>query len=220
MGDRVGQQLDDYRLIRLLGAGTFGEVYLGEQVSHQRQVAVKVLKIHLAPDTLKQFLNEARTFRLKHPHIVPLLDFGIADDTPFLVMDYAPGGTLRQRHPQGSILPLESILPYVQQIAAALQYAHEMRLIHRDIKPQNMLLGRNEEVLLSDFGIAVIAHGEHSLSTQEMAGTVPYMAPEQIRGKPRPASDQYALGIVVYEWLSGVRPFRGSQWEIIDQHLF
>ena len=219
MADRVGQQLDDYRLIRLLGAGTFGEVYLGEHIYHQRQVAVKVLKIQLTPDTLKEFLNEARTFRLKHPHIVPLSDFGIADDTPLLVMDYAAGGTLRQRHPQGTILPLESILAYVKQVAAALQYAHEARLIHRDVKPQNILLGRNQEVLLSDFGIAVIAHSERSLRTQEMAGTVPYMAPEQIQGKPQPASDQYALGIVVYEWLCGVRPFQGSQWQIISGHL-
>ena len=95
-------------------------------------------------------------------------------------MDYAAGGTLRQRHPQGTILPLESILAYVKQVAAALQYAHEARLIYRDVKPQNILLGRNQEVLLSDFGIAVIAHSERSLRTQEMAGTVPYMAPEQI----------------------------------------
>ncbi len=219
MADRVGQQLDDYRLIRLLGAGNFGEVYLGEHIHYQTQVAVKVLKIHLTPDTLKDFLNEARTVRLKHPHIIQIVDFGIADNTPFLVMDYAPNGTLRQRHPQGTRLPLQSILPYVKQVASALQYAHDTRLIHRDVKPQNMLLGRNNEVLLSDFGIAVAAHTERSLTTQEMAGTVPYMAPEQIRGKPRPASDQYALGIAVYEWLCGARPFRGTQWEIIDQQL-
>src|SRR6266851_5294537 len=219
MADRVGQQIDDYRLIRLLGAGNFGEVYLGEHIHYQTQVAVKVLKIHLTPDTLKDFLNEARTVRLKHPHIIQIVDFGIADNTPFLVMDYAPNGTLRQCHPQGTRLPLQSILPYVKQVASALQYAHDTRLIHRDVKPQNMLLGRNNEVLLSDFGIAVAAHTERSLTTQEMAGTVPYMAPEQIRGKPRPASDQYALGIAVYEWLCGARPFRGTQWEIIDQQL-
>jgi serine/threonine protein kinase len=219
MADRVGQQLDDYRLVRLLGAGTFGEVYLGEHVYYQTQVAVKVLKIHLTPDTLKEFLNEARTVRLKHPHIIQIMDFGIADDTPFIVMDYAPNGTLRQCHPQGTRLPLQNTLSYVKQVASALQYAHDMRLIHRDVKPQNMLLGHNNEVRLSDFGIAVVAHTERSLTTLEMAGTVPYMAPEQIRGRPRPASDQYALGIVVYEWLCGTRPFRGSQWEIIEQQL-
>src|SRR5437588_9081955 len=120
MADRLGQQLDDYRLIRLLGAGTFGEVYLGEHAYQQRQVAVKVLKIHLTPDTLKEFLNEARTVRLEHPHIIQIMDFGIADDTPFIVMDYAPNGTLRQRHLQGTRLPLQNILSYVKQVASAL----------------------------------------------------------------------------------------------------
>jgi serine/threonine protein kinase/outer membrane protein assembly factor BamB len=220
MSNRVGQQIDDYRLISLLGTGTFGEVYLGEHIYHRSQVAIKVLKIHLTADRLKEFLNEARTIRLKHPHIVQLLDFGINEDTPFLVMDYAPKGTLHQRYPQGSRLPIRDILPYVNQIASALQYAHNMRLIHRDVKPQNMLLGSDGRVLLSDFGIAVVAHSEHSLTTQEMAGTVPYMAPEQIQGKPRPASDQYALGIVIYEWLCGTRPFHGTQWEIINQQLY
>src|SRR5205814_235336 len=110
-------------------------------------------------------------------------------------------------------------VPYVKHVAEALQYAHDKKRIHRDIKPENMLIGRKNEVLLSDFGIAAVAHSERSMSTQEMAGTIPYMAPEQIRGKPRPASDQYALGIVIYEWLCGSRPFQGSQWEIFDQHM-
>jgi serine/threonine protein kinase len=155
MADRAGQRLDDYLLIRLLGEGTFGEVYLGEHVIHRVPVAIKVLKIHLTPGTLKDFLAEARTIRLKHPHIIQVLDFGVEGDTPFIVMDYAPNGTLRHHHPSGTRLSLTSILPYVKQAADALQYAHDQRLIHRDVKPQNMLLGRNNEVLLSDFGIAV-----------------------------------------------------------------
>src|SRR5205085_8354272 len=105
------------------------------------------------------------------------------------------------------------------QVAEALQYAHGKKLIHRDVKAENILIGRNGEILLSDFGIAAVAHSEGSMTTQEMAGTVPYMAPEQIKGKPRPASDQYSLGIVVYEWLSGDRPFQGSAFEIYGQHL-
>jgi serine/threonine protein kinase len=220
MADRAGQRLDDYRLIRLLGEGASGEVYLGEHITHRIPVAIKVLKVHLTPDTLKDFLTEARTIRLKHPHIIQILDFGIESNIPFLVMDYAPNGTLRQRHPPRTRLSLESILPYIKQVADALQYAHDQRLIHRDVKPQNMLLGRNNEVLLSDFGIAVVAHSERSVSKQVMAGTFPYMAPEQLQGKPRPASDQYALGIAVYEWLCGARPFQGSEWEIANQHLF
>src|SRR2546421_336565 len=107
----------------------------------------------------------------------------------------------------------------VKQVADALQYAHDEKLIHRDIKPENMLLGRRNDILLSDFGIALVAQSSRYQSAQEMAGTMAYMAPEQIQGKPRPASDQYSLGIVVYEWLSGDRPFHGSLTELVGQHL-
>jgi len=114
-----------------------------------------------------------------------------------------------------------TIVSYVQQIAEALHYAHDEKLIHRDIKPENMLIGRRNEVLLSDFGIALPAQTSRYQSTQDVIGTlVAYMAPEQIQGKPRPASDQYALGIVVYEWLSGDRPFHGSFTELCAQHMF
>jgi serine/threonine protein kinase len=136
-------------------------------------------------------------------------------------MDYAPNGSLRQRHPKGSLVPLPVIVSSVKQVADALQYAHEQKFIHRDIKPENMLLGRRQEVLLSDFGIATIAHSTSSLNvdTQGTSGTLAYMAPEQIEGHPRAASDQYALGVVVYEWLCGERPFDGSVSELIAQQL-
>jgi serine/threonine protein kinase len=149
---------------------------------------------------------------------VRVLEFGVERSIPYLVMDYAPNGSLRQRHPKGIPLPLTAIVFYIKQVAAGLQYAHDQKLIHRDIKPENMLLGRNNEVLLSDFGIALIAHSSGSQSIQEVAGTVTYMAPEQIQGKPRLASDQYALGVVVYEWLCGNPPFRGSFTEVAVQH--
>jgi serine/threonine protein kinase len=135
-------------------------------------------------------------------------------------MDYAPNGTLRQQHPKGTQLPISTIIPYVKHIADALQYAHDEKLIHRDIKPENMLLGRRSEVLLSDFGIALIAQSSRYQNTQDVVGTVAYMSPEQIQGKPRAASDQYSLGIVVYEWLSGDRPFHGSFTELCTQHMF
>jgi WD40 repeat protein len=105
-------------------------------------------------------------------------------------------------------------------VADALQYAHDEKLIHRDIKPENMLVGEGHEVLLSDFGIALVAQSSRHQSTQEILGTVTYMSPEQIQGKPRPASDQYSLGIVVYEWLCGDRPFHGSFTELCAQHTF
>jgi len=111
------------------------------------------------------------------------------------------------------------IVSVVKQVAEALQYAHDQKFIHRDVKPENMLVGRREEVLLSDFGIATIAHSTASLSAQTSVSTIGYMAPEQIEGHARPASDQYALGVVVYEWLCGERPFEGSVSEVLVQHL-
>ena len=219
MADRVGQQLGNYRLIRLLGEGGFAEVYLGEHVHLGTQAAIKVLHTKLTSDEMEQFRLEARTIaHLEHPHIVRILDFGIEGKTPFLVMSYAPNGTLRQRHPKGAVLPVMTMVSYVKQIADALQYAHDEKLIHRDIKPENMLIGRRNEVLLSDFGIALIAQSSRYQSTQDVLGTVAYMAPEQIQGKPRQASDQYSLGIVIYEWLSGDRPFHGSFIELCTQH--
>src|SRR5205823_5993930 len=153
--------------------------------------------------------------------IVRVFDFDVQDGVPFLVMDYAPNGSLRQRYPRGSLVPIPQINSFMKQMAAALQYAHEKKFIHRDVKPENMLIGQHQEVLLSDFGIATIAHSTSSLnvSAQGTSGTLAYMAPEQIEGHPRPASDQYALGIVVYEWLCGERPFEGSTSEMIAQHL-
>ena len=220
MADRIGQQLGNYRLVRLLGEGGYAEVYLGEHVYLDKPAAIKVLRTQLARDGIEQFRLEAKRIAyLEHPHIVHVLDLGVEGTTPFLVMSYAPGGTLRQRHPKGTLLPLPLIVQYVKQVAEALQYAHEERFIHRDVKPENMLLGRHNELLLSDFGIATIVHSTTSLSVQAAAGTVPYMAPEQLQEHPRPASDQYALGVVVYEWLCGNRPFDGAFTEVVVKHL-
>ena len=220
MVDRVGQQLGNYRLVSVLGTGGYAEVYLGQHVRLTLQAAIKVLHTHLTDQEAEHFYQEAETIaKLMHPTIVRILDYDVQDGVPFLVMDYAPGGSLRRRHPKGSTLPLPQIVSYVKQVAAALQYAHERKFIHRDVKPENMLMGRQEEVLLSDFGLAALAHSSASLSAQEAVGTLPYMAPEQIEGHPRAASDQYALGVVVYEWLCGVRPFEGSMSEVMVQHL-
>src|SRR5579859_5703852 len=220
MVDRVGQQLGNYRLIRLLGRGAFAEVYLGEHSHLKSQAAIKVLHAQLSEDNIAGFLHEAQTIaKLEHPNIMQVLDFDISENTPFLVMRYASEGTLRQWHPKGMRLEPQVILPYVKQVADALYYAHSEKLIHRDVKPENMLLGRYNQVLLSDFGIALIMQSSQYQSLLNTAGTISYMAPEQIQGKPRPASDQYALGIVIYEWLTGSRPFQGSFTEIATQHV-
>src|SRR5215467_1648176 len=215
----VGEQFGEYRLIRLIGRGGFADVYLGEHALHKTEAAVKVLHTRLEHGNVKSFLNEARSIRLRHPHIVQVLDFGLEDDVPFLVMEYASHGSLRQRYPKGTQLPLGTIRRYVKQLAGALQYAHHEGVIHRDVKPDNMLLGRQGELLLSDFGIASLAHTTASMSETDQAGTIPYMAPEQLQGRPRPTSDQYALGIVVYEWICGTGPFQGTFAEISSQHL-
>jgi serine/threonine protein kinase len=223
-GGRVGQQLGNYSLLRLLGRGGFADVYLGQHIHLKRHAAIKIMRAQLAEQDSEQFMREAHILAsLSHPNIVRILDFAIQDNTPFLVMEYAPGGTLRTLHPKSTPVPLDTLLPSVMQVAAALQYAHEQRIVHRDVKPENMLLGPRSEVLLSDFGLALLT--PHTLSArteameQPLAGTSPYLAPEQLHGKPRPASDQYALGVVVYEWLCGAPPFHGSPFEIAMQHL-
>ena len=219
MASLVGRQFGNYRLTQLLGTGGFADVYLGEQVYLKSLVAIKVLSAPLAPEATDGFLREAQILvNLAHPHIVRLLDYGVAEQTPYLVMDYAPGGTLRERMAKGQRIALPTVVAYVKQVAEALQYAHDQRLIHRDVKPANLLLGRHDEVLLGDFGISSPIFSSRSHSTQDIAGTITYMAPEQIQGYPCQASDQYALGVIVYEWLAGKRPFSGSFAEIAAQH--
>ncbi len=221
MVDHTGQQLGNYQLVRLLGRGGFAEVYLGEHIRLKTPAAIKVRYEQFSKDDADEFLKEAQTIaNLVHPHIVRIFDFDVQEGVPFLVMDYAPNGTLRQRYPKGTRVPLETIVSSVKQLADALQYAHDEKFIHRDIKPENMLLGRRDDILLSDFGLALVAQSTRQQSLQELSGTAYYMAPEQLRGHPRPASDQYALGIVVYEWLTGARPFTGTFSEVASQHMF
>ena len=223
--DYTGQQLGNYSLTRLIGEGSYGRVYLGEHINLHSQAAIKVLKTDVVPLTDKDremFLTEARTIAaLEHPHIVRVWDYTIVDETPFFVMDYAPNGTLRERYTQGSIVPLAEVISYVEQIASALQYIHDRGLVHRDVKPGNMLLTSKNTLLLGDFGLTIPSHRTETLITQQtgdVGGTLDYTAPEQGDGQPRTASDQYALGVVVYEWLCGTPPFKGNRNEIINGH--
>jgi eukaryotic-like serine/threonine-protein kinase len=220
MESYLNQELGNYRLGRLLGSGGCADVYLGEHVHLGTQAAIKVHRARLGSADLERFEREARTIaRLSHPHIVRVLDYGIQNGVPFLVMNYAARGTLRDMHPAGTIVPLETVVQYVKQVASALQYAHDQKLVHRDVKPENMLLDAEHRVLLSDFGIAATAHTTRSLETQDAIGTVAYMAPEQLRKKARPASDQYALATLAYEWLCGSPPFDGLPGEVALQHI-
>jgi len=210
MQDRIGQQFGSYRLVSLMGQGGFADVYLAQHLYLERQAAIKILQTRLSQQNQEAFLREARTIAdLVHPNIVRVLDFGVegTENIPFLVMEYAPHGSLRHRYPMGSRLHVNEVITYVKQIAAALQYAHDRKIVHRDVKPENMLIGQDGSVLLSDFGLAVISQTSRP-GTQDLHGTVAYMAPEQLRGHPQSVSDQYALAMTVYELLCGEVPFK------------
>jgi len=223
MIDHSGQQIGSYRLLRRLGFGGFASVYLGQHVRiATQQAAIKLL--HIVDVDSQKFQQEAEmTAALDHPHIIRLIDFDFHDQMPFLVIDYAPGGSLRSRHLEGTQVPLTTVVQYVQEIAKALEYAHGKNVIHRDIKPDNILIGGQGELRLSDFGIAVLSQtGRTSLAASHgVGGTAYYMAPEQRTGKPKKASDQYSLGIMVYEWLCGKPPFsEGDAINILYQHAY
>ncbi len=221
--DYTGQQFGNYRLTRRLGQGAFASVYLGQhiRISTQR-AAIKIL--HLIDVDINKFQQEAETTAtLVHPNIVRLFDFDLRNDVPFLVMDYAPSGSLFARHARGTRVPLATIAQYAEQIARALQYAHNKNVIHRDVKPENILVGPNDELLLGDFGIAVISRtGRTTLQASFGTGGTPlYMAPEMFKGRPEKASDQYSLAIMVYQWLSGDPPFtEGDAIQLGFQHTF
>ncbi len=232
-GDLIGQELGNYHLVDRLGKGGFAYVYLGEHTHLKKtKAAIKVLQ-EMDSGKLKEFCDEAQIlFDLRHPHIVRILDFGVKDKVlPYLVMEYAPNGTLRDAHRRGTRLSPGQIVAYVNQIAGALDYLHnhkdkdkdkEKPLMHLDLKPENVLVRANGEVLLSDFGLVQDVHRTDSqVIPERRAGTAPYMDPEYMLGfgPARPASDQYALGVMVYEWLSGSLPFQGNGNMIAAQHL-
>jgi len=146
------------------------------------QAAIKVLHTHLTGSEVEHFSQEAETIaKLTHPSIVRVFDYDVQDREPFLVMDDAPNGSLRRRYPKGDVVPLPQILSHVKQVADALQYAHEQKFIHRDVNPENMLLGRRQEVLLSDFGLAAPAHSSASLRSSSSATNAWRTAPGAAR---------------------------------------
>ncbi|MGH2510888.1 MAG: serine/threonine-protein kinase, partial [Ktedonobacteraceae bacterium] len=207
----LGQQLGSYQLIQVLGRGSFAQVYLGKHVHLYNHVAIKVLHAQLGPLEEKDFRQEALLLlNLRNEHIVRMLDYGVITSRPFLVMELAMKGALSKIYPHGTRLPLPQVVEYTLQIADGLGCAHEQRIVHRDIKPENILVNEKGDLLLGDFGIARLSSTSRASLTSTLAGTLAYMAPEQIMGQSNAASDQYALAIIVYEWLTGRFPFQGS----------
>ncbi len=241
--DLIGEQLGSYRLKQLLGEGGYAQVYLGDhKYIKNRKAAIKVLKsFDLTEEEQTKFRNEAQTIAdLDHPHIIRILDFGIEPgplkglyNIPYIVMTLAREGSLRNRYPEGTRLPLDEIVSYINQMAEALQYAHDQpeptTVVHCDVKPENMLYFGPNEIRLSDFGIAVVNHKSTEFPMQpegsqkhgqiKVFGTINYMAKERFYGQIKRASDQYSLAVVAYEWLTGYCPFVGNDQQIMYAHV-
>ncbi len=220
----VGHTLGKYDIVGLLGKGGMASVYRGYQRDVDRYVAVKVLPPHPGQDTqyVQRFRLEARTIaRLQHPYILPLYDYGDQEGVLYLIMPFVEGGTLRDRIEEGP-LPLPAVERILNQMASALDYAHRNGMIHRDIKPDNILLNSEGDALLADFGIIKLVEGQsHLTPTGGVVGTPAYMAPEQAQGLPAAASsDIYSLGVVVYEMLAGTLPYTAdTPMQILFQHI-
>ena len=221
----VEWRLGNYELRRRLGEGGMAQVYLARDVRLGRDVAVKVLDRKLAdrPGFRERFMREARVAAaLDHPNIVPLFDFGDAESL-YLVMPYVSGGSLQDLLPRAP-LPIGEVVTYGSQIADALEYAHQRKVVHRDVKPANMLLHADGRLMLSDFGLAKVVNATHKLQAPRNrpdAGTPEYMAPEQVVGNSDSRSDIYGLGVVLYLLLTGRLPFSGtSSHEVMQAHLY
>ncbi len=207
----VGYRLDKYEIHAEIGRGGMGAVYKGYDPLLDRYLAVKVLAPHLVweKEFVQRFLREARSAaRLKHPNIVTIHDVGQQDGWYYFVMEYVEGIALNQFIKQHGALPVRDVLDVVGALASALDYAHSKDLIHRDIKPGNIIVGVGGEITLTDFGIARAAQEKRMTSTGTILGTPEYMAPEQAKGEEADArSDLYSLAMVAYQMLSGAVPY-------------
>nr|MBA3530963.1 serine/threonine protein kinase [Ardenticatenales bacterium] len=224
----IGRRLGQYEVQALIASGGMAELYRGFDVNLERQVALKVLSEEATaqPDVAERFRREARLLAsLRHPHIVQIYDFGEQDGYFYIVQELLPGPTLAQRLSEmttGAGLPREEILAIAGQLASALDAAHAASIIHRDVKPSNILWNSAGRLVLTDFGIAKNSSADAVLTrTGQVLGTPAYVSPEQARGEPlAPASDLYAMGVVLYEVLAGKPPFSGSNpMEVVLQHL-
>lgn len=219
--------ISGYRLVRLLGEGGMGSVYLAEDETLGRQVAIKVVSAKLAAEAeaRARFLREARSMAtVEHPHIVRVYTFGELGGRPFLVMEYVEGEVLSERIKLTGKLGVDEALRIVRQVVEGLEAAWEKRIVHRDIKPSNILIDRRNQIRVADFGLAKPLHlsGDPTVSSQRyILGTPHYLSPEQARGRTADfRSDIYSLGIVLYEMLTGERPFAGTTpFDVVDKQI-
>ena len=210
---RVGR----YRVLERLGEGSSGDVYLAEDTIIHRKVALKLLRRRDADERqLRSFEREARCASLlNHPNVVTLFDVGVEDDLHWIASEHVEGETLRQRLEHGP-LPIVEVVDVALGVASALVAAHEAWIVHRDVKPENIMLRHDRGVKVLDFGVAKLAGGGGDSTDplrrgDKLVGTLPYLSPEQVRGEEiiDSRSDVYSLGVVMYEMLSGMPPFTG-----------
>ena len=214
MAGLEGQNIGRYHIVERLGEGGMATVYKAFDNRLERDVAVKVIRRDMVADVhtaqmLRRFEREARALaKFTHANIVPIIDYGEHEGAPYLVMAYLPGGTLKEK--TGKPMPFMDAAQLLLPVARALEYAHKRKIIHRDVKPANILITEEGEPMLSDFGIAKILElqeGTQLTGTGMGIGTPEYMAPEQWMGEVVPQTDIYALGIVFYEFVTGRKPY-------------
>ena len=223
MNDVGLTEIPGYQLQRRIGRGGMAEVWLAVQASLGREVALKILAPAMArDDTMRErFVQEARiAAQLHHPNVIAIYDVGTHGDTAYIAMEYEPGGTVSPA--PGTAMEPDAALAIVRDIVEALDYAHQQGVVHRDVKPDNILRRANGRCLLSDFGIARIMDADTVLTREGTSvGTPQYMSPEQLRGdKLDGRADFYSLGVVLYQLLTGALPYSGSDgWAIGMQHI-
>ncbi|WP_322090783.1 Stk1 family PASTA domain-containing Ser/Thr kinase [Caldifermentibacillus hisashii] len=221
----IGKRINDrYKIIEYIGGGGMANVYLARDMILERDVAVKVLRLDLANDDelIRRFHREAQSATsLVHPNIVNIYDVGEEDNIYYIVMEYVDGETLKQYIQNHFPIPIEKVIDITLQITSAISHAHQNNIIHRDIKPQNILIDKKGNVKITDFGIAVALTSTTITQTNSVLGTVHYISPEQARGGvATKKSDIYSLGIVLFELLTGRLPFSGeSAVSIALKHL-
>jgi hypothetical protein len=209
----VGQMLDHYRLVEMIGQGGMATVYRALDTRRLEDVAVKVLSSSITGDRrfVKRFRREAGLLvRLKHPNIVGVLEYGESHGVIYLVMPYISGKTLFERADKFRVTEAEAAR-WIGQISSALGYAHAQGIIHRDVKPSNILIDDAGNAMLTDFGLARMIEGSNTLTGSMMMGTPAFVSPEQARGRALdPRSDQYSLGVILYQLATGRLPFEGT----------